>query len=1067
MTFPFVMKPYLSVAIAVAIVSVAGFIPGASGAEKRATIVVDTSHAQALGAAEELAVHLRQIYHKASFEISNELTGNGVSHAIVLGTPSLPDEEGKPVSPVLTDSQKATLAVPGSYIVFTGTTGNTPTAYLVGSDVQGLWHGVYGLLHHLGCGFYLSFDTHPRHTADAFSFDGWQLENRPLVPVRMVFNWHNFLSGCSTWNVKHWCKWIAQSQKMGYNAVMVHAYGNNPMAGFSFQGQAKPVGYLSSTRVGRDWSTNHVNDVRRLYGGDMFQTAVFGPDAAIAGTDSQRTEAARRLMAPVFEFSQQRGMDLYFAVDVDTTSANPQQLIRRLSKQARFEVDVLSMQWMGQEAGKAFLVNPESPEGYGFYKTQVDQLLRIYPQIDCLVVWHRKANTPWMGFARKSMPETWQREYAAELAKTPEAEKFWHSHHLFAQGKIVRAFQRAVAELGRDDVKIAFGSWDFDFLPAAHRFLPANVAFIPLDWMVLKDTSIFDTAQRRAQVAAVASERPVIPIAWAHHDDGNYVGRPYTPYSNFLDRLSEMRCQTAGYGIIHWTTKPLDLYFRSLVNQVWSASRNEQLDATCGRLASDLVGPEQADALGKYLVQWVTTMPKIGRETSDFFVDHELKGLPDVQSQHERRMGLLAAVDRSVIDAQGQEWLDYFAGLERYVLDIYRTEELFNRAKRHYTEGDVAAARLAMDDCHPEKVIERYAHFSQLGGLTRGEQGLIVTMNTRWLTHYVRFRQQIALEPVRYNFAATSHDPLAQSRGIYTFHFDNHQNVWQTLGTKETERPVKEFSVETDVTGVNALNKSEAEVCRSAIVLDAPLRIPLTPIMSRDSRSASRTSANVLPPGLYRWTLLAAAEHDADGQQASVEVNVTTRSSDNAAYSFEPTQGKYLRILTRGSDANDWNSICELQCSALITESSGVSASGHINDYEPAKAVDGDPKTRWAVAGRQQWIQFPLDHEKKFDRVSVLWHEGQRRAYDFEVHVSQDGEQWSDVKRTRIASNSLLSDRITIVNPAAGAYRVHKRTYDLDLAQRGSVELSFTPLSGHARLCGMVLEPRQSVVRSP
>ena len=62
-----------------------------------------------------------------------------------------------------------------------------------------------------------------------------------------------------------------------------------------------------------------------------------------------------------------------------------------------------------------------------------------------------------------------------------------------------------------------------------------------------------------------------------------------------------------------------------------------------------------------------------------------------------------------------------------------------------------------MASCRPEQVIEQYAHFSSLGGINRGEQGLVVSMNLRWLTHYVRFRQMLGIEPVRYNFAPTSH----------------------------------------------------------------------------------------------------------------------------------------------------------------------------------------------------------------------------------------------------------------------------------------------------------------------
>ena len=91
-----------------------------------------------------------------------------------------------------------------------------------------------------------------------------------------------------------------------------------------------------------------------------------------------------------------------------------------------------------------------------------------------------------------------------------------------------------------------------------------------------------------------------------------------------------------------------------------------------------------------------------------------------------------------------------------------------------------------MQACRPEEVIEQFAQFSKNGVLTRGEQGLVVTMNTRWLPHYVRLRQMLGMAPIRYDFAATSHDPLAQSPGIFTFFFDVDHQIWQCLGATET-----------------------------------------------------------------------------------------------------------------------------------------------------------------------------------------------------------------------------------------------------------------------------------------
>ena len=815
-------------------------------------------------AAEELVDHLTRLYGGTVFEIAS--LGDTKGPAIFLGTPTSAPGLFAQLGDRSPDGSE-------SYVVTADKINGDDCGLILGADPGGVVYGVYGLLRHLGVGFYLNGDTMPERKDVPFSFSEWDLSDRPLVPTRLVFNWHNFLSGCSTWNVEHWRQWIIQSQKMGYNGVMVHAYGNNPMAGFAFRGVQKPVGYLSSTRVGRDWSTNHVNDVRQLFGGDVFDAPVFGCEAAVEGSDLQRTEAAQSLMSKAFATAEDRGVDVFFAVDVDTTSANPQELIGLLPERARFEITVKAAQWMGQGAGKMQLVNPETPEGYAFYRAQVRQLLDVYPQIDCLVVWHRKNGTPWMEFTLESMPKTWQDEFEAEVARTPGAEDLYHAHHLFAQAKIVAAFQRAVKELNRGDVEIAFGSWDFHFLPGAHRFMPKGVALIPLDWSVLRDNSVFDTKERRLAVAEAGATRPVIPIAWAHHDDGNYLGRPYTPFSDFYDRLTEMQCQSAGYGVIHWTTKPLDLYFQSLVNQVWQSCKNEPLKATCQRMARQLIGPGQAEAFAGYLEAWVTTMPKIGRETTDFFIDHELEDLQEVKAAQRGRLKMLHGIDQSQIQASGNEWLDYFEGLEEYILAVHVTEDAFNRAKKSYSNGDIDAARSIMATCRPEKVIEQFAEFSQHGGLTRGEEGVVVTMNTRWLPHYVRFRQMLAVDSVRYNFAPTSHDLLAQMRGIFTFHFDSRGDVWQCLGAEETGAQVFSRLVEKAREGSDAINAIRDEICRTGIESDRPITLTIQPILS--VKGHKRLKPERLLAGAYELILLCVEPNESAADDPPFDVRVS------------------------------------------------------------------------------------------------------------------------------------------------------------------------------------------------
>jgi len=68
------------------------------------------------------------------------------------------------------------------------------------------------------------------------------------------------------------------------------------------------------------------------------------------------------------------------------------------------------------------------------------------------------------------------------------------------------------------------------------------------------------------------------PIIWAHHDDHRYIGRPYTPWENLPEMLKARHSK--GFGIIHWTTHPLDLYFTCSARQVWESTENESIQET-------------------------------------------------------------------------------------------------------------------------------------------------------------------------------------------------------------------------------------------------------------------------------------------------------------------------------------------------------------------------------------------------------------------------------------------------------------------------------------------------------
>jgi hypothetical protein len=782
-------------------------------------------------------------------------------------------------------------------------------------------------------------------------------------------------------------------------------------------------------------------------------------------------------MHHVFETAHQRGMDVYFAVDVDTESANPQDMILRLPESDRFR------------QGELWLPRPDTAGGYAFYKAQAEYLLKTYPQITDFVVWFRKGGQPWTRLKLTDLPEAWQQEWHEAVKKNPAVAEMHQSHNMLAFSKIIKATQRAIREIGRQDVRVATGSWDFLFLPGADHFFPTDVTFIPLDWMVLRDQSQMATAERRAATAQVGKNRPMIPVVWAHHDDGNYVGRPYTPFPDFYDKLVDSAA--SGFGIIHWTTRPLDVYFTSCIRQVFQQSKNEPIEATCRRMAMDLFGPRYCDAMTEYLVRWVHEAGLIGRETTDFFIDHVLSDRERIEQHYKERMAILNAVPIAGLTPSQKGWLRYFKGLEQFIVGVYETEQYFNEAKAAYGRGDMAAAREAIAHCRPEQVIQQYADFSSEQDITAGEKGLIASMNTRWLSHYIRFRQQLGLEPVRYNYGPTLHEYLAQSRGIFTFYFEPDRTVWAVFGEDEVNaiavprvgttdahyawqvldkpKTITVFEIPDSVTlhRPEGLSPAIEEICRNGIVSDHPIEVTVQPIMAYDGRVRVYMPED-LAAGDYALTLYFVNSPvlgvGKDVFEARVRVVKAADRQHRNLYTFAPQKARYMRLLCKGNSLNHWNHLRELLMTSLLPGGE-VKASGYQEGFEPNLTIDGNLQTRWAAEGRNQWIQYELDPDRTADQLRIFWNLGEERKYSFDLQFSQDGLTWTPVKYAEAESESAIPTpvmvrQIDLAKSAPTPNQIFTVAIPLRLESAGTVELSLVPIKGKASLCGLVLEPK-------
>jgi hypothetical protein len=669
------------------------------------------------------------------------------------------------------------------------------------------------------------------------------------------------------------------------------------------------------------------------------------------------------------------------------------------------------------------------------------------------------------------LPARWRAEFEAMAAKDPAIVKRDLAPGRFALGKVIAAFQRALAELGRGDIRVMTGSWGFDWNLSADTFYPKDVALLPLDYAVLHGESQLDTADRRAVVRRIADGgRRIIPITWAHHDDGAYVGRPFTPYEDFHAKLADMGCPS--FGIIHWTTRPLDLYFKSLVDQVWKATENRPLKASCEAMAARCFGPAARGQGGEYLYAWVTGAPIFGRETSDTFIDRPFT--PETVTQAvagcRARLALLDRIDPAPLDPASRDRVNYFRGLEEFCIACLEAEGLYQAACADIKRGDFNSRRAEVGACPVEKIIEQYARFSRLGGISRGEQGMVVALGLNWLPFFDGLRQAMALEPVRMKFGPTSHKDLAQGAGSLTFFMDAEKHLWRCYGEKETRAAEVVLPEGAPLEPAGGLPAAWAEVGRSGIAIDRPLTLHVRPFM-HDVQVRGRTST-MLRPGSYRLhVILATAESDA---RRAVEVKVSGGAAAAPAggfdrYTFEPVLAKFLRIVGHGNSANAWNSLYEARIPTLdaTARQGAATASAGAKGCVAALAVDGRIDTRWAADGDGAWIQFALTGDAPVDHIDIAWYEAGNRTYKFDLLASADGQTWTKVAAKAEAAPAPAAPgpgvpRTDRPAPAGGVWRIVESAVPATIGAAGTVDVTLTPVSGKALLCGVVLEPLEA-----
>ena len=849
----------------------------------------------------------KEVVYVINLEAKDPVLKNASAILVDHLSSAIPSLQFKTADAIIADNKCIVLEIinndsPGNKEGFTiSGTGNR--LILSGKTPRAVLNAVYGLLERVGYGFYLSFKTLPV-TQKQFDFEKYNFSDKPLTSERIAFNWHNFLSGCSAWNFKEWKELIDNASAMRFNTIMVHTYGNNPMFSWSFNGIQKKTSPMPATQGGRDYGTQQVNDVRRLYGGEVFDDRVFGSDIAKMDPDLQPA-ALQKMMKDVFNYAKGLGLKVCFAFDLDTYPANPQELICTLPSSARFSIPLEPNEYAGRYNQSITFANPDTPEGYDYYKKQLTTLLELYPMIDEVALWMRKSGSEWLLIQEDQLPEAWQIEYRNIKTAHPELAEFEDAPGRFALSRVVYAIQRALKETERTDIVLKAGSWEFGWMEPTHLLFPEDVGFIGLDYNIIRGKSDIDVPEVQKLMAGISQNREVTPIFWAHHDDGAYMGRPYAPVDSLPDKLGKVNA--AGYGIIHWTTWPLDPYFKNMSRQVWEGTRNEDYRSTTSKMSGDLFGREQPEQPAAYLYQWAIAAPMMGRETREWFVDHEFTGqeTKEVIKGCNQRLKILGTIKPEALSEIGKKYLAYFKGFEEFSKDFFLTEYNYQQSLKFLAEGNYAQANESINRCNPEKLVEKFALISLQKGITSGEKGLILSLNTEWLPYIDNQRQALGIATVLYSFGPTVHPGFGQGLLLTSFFADSEHRLWRILGKNETDAREIVISEGLRFSGGELTSESMEDLFRTGIVCDSTLRIELKPSMA-DLKPIGILKNQVpdkFSPGTYQLDLFLYPENQGAEKETILKIMVFSGFSQiliiNDMVVFKPSTGYGIPVIKK------------------------------------------------------------------------------------------------------------------------------------------------------------------------
>ena len=136
-----------------------------------------------------------------------------------------------------------------------------------------------------------------------------------------------------------------------------------------------------------------------------------------------------------------------------------------------------------------------------------------------------------------------------------------------------------------------------------------------------------------------------------------------------------------------------------------------------------------------------------------------------------------------------------------------------------------------------------------------------------------------------------------------------------------------------------------------------------------------------------------------------------------------------------------------------------ASASSFEATHDALSTLDGEPNTFWAAHREDQrpWIAIDLGYEREVGGLLLDWVEGRHLA-DYDLDVSNDGEEWTTIRRVRGGNGG--QDPLPLAEAEARHLRLRAAAVEAGIGQpSGSATEPATGLPHAAALREMIIEP--------